>query len=74
MNNLTQVIAAVSTPPGKGGVAIIRMSGDGAFEIAEKAFLPISAKRLSDYPPRTQIYGHIIYNEENMKMPLRLRI
>ena len=66
MNNLTQVIAAVSTPPGKGGVAIIRMSGDGAFEISEKAFVAISRKKLSDYPPRTQIYGHIIYNEEKI--------
>ncbi len=66
MNNLTQVIAAVSTPPGKGGVAIIRMSGDGAFEIAEKAFRAISGKKLSDYPARTQIYGHIIYNEEKI--------
>ena len=66
MNSLTQVIAAVSTPPGKGGVAIIRMSGDGAFEIAEKAFKPISGKNISDYPTRTQIYGHIIYNEEKI--------
>ena len=66
MNNLTQVIAAVSTPPGKGGVAIIRMSGDGAFEIAEKAFKPTSGKNISDYPSRTQIYGHIIYNEEKI--------
>ena len=66
MNSLTQGIAAVSTPPGKGGVAIIRMSGDGAFEIAEKAFKPTSGKKISDYPSRTQIYGHIIYNEEKI--------
>ena len=42
------------------------MSGDGAFEIAEKAFSAISGKKLSDYPPRTQIYGHIIYNGEKI--------
>ena len=66
MNSLTQVIAAVSTPPGKGGVAIIRMSGDGALEIAEKAFFAVSHKKITDYPPRTQIYGHIIYNEEKI--------
>ena len=64
MNNLTQVIAAVSTPPGKGGVAIIRMSGDGAFEIADKVFLPISGKKFSTCAPRTQIYGHIIEGGE----------
>ena len=60
------VIAQVSTPPGKGGVAVIRMSGKGSFEIADKVFFPISRKRITDYPARTQIYGYIIYNEEKI--------
>ena len=60
------VIAQVSTPPGKGGVAVIRMSGKGAFEVAERVFLPISGRSISDYPARTQIYGYIIYNEEKI--------
>ncbi len=64
MNNLTHVIAAVSTPPGKGGVAIIRMSGDGAFEIADRVFFPISGRPFSECKPRTQIYGHIIEDGE----------
>ena len=64
MNNLTQVIAAVSTPPGKGGVAIIRMSGHGATEIADRVFFPISGKKLSDSTPRMQVYGHIISDGE----------
>ena len=64
MNNLTQVIAAVSTPPGKGGVAIIRVSGEDAVEIAKKVFFPRSKKSLTDYPKRTQIYGDIRYGEE----------
>ena len=64
MNNLTQVIAAVSTPPGKGGVAIIRMSGYGAFEIADKIFLPISGKPFSECTPRMQVYGHIVEDGE----------
>jgi tRNA modification GTPase len=64
MNNLTHVIAAVSTPPGKGGVAIIRMSGDGAFEIADKVFSPISGRKFSECTPRMQIYGHIISDGE----------
>lgn len=34
------IIAAVSTPPGEGAVGIIRMSGNGALEMAEKMFLP----------------------------------
>ena len=60
MNDMTRVIAAISTPPGKGGVAVIRMSGDGALDIASKAFLPRSGKKISDYPPRYQIYGDLM--------------
>jgi tRNA modification GTPase len=32
----SETIAAIATPPGKGGVSIIKMSGDGAKEIAER--------------------------------------
>ena len=73
MNNLTHVIAAVSTPPGKGGVAIIRMSGEGAFEIAERVFLPISGRRFSEYSPRVQVYGHILHQGEKIDDVLATR-
>ena len=73
MNNLTQVIAAVSTPPGKGGVAIIRMSGEGAFEIADRVFRPVSGKNLSDYSPRVQVYGHITEEGERIDDVLATR-
>ena len=53
------VIAAVSTPPGKGGVAIIRTSGDGALAIADEIFFPRSGRPLSSYEPRRQIYVYI---------------
>lgn len=33
-----ETIAAIATPPGEGGVAIIRISGDQAIEIASKIF------------------------------------
>ena len=73
MNALTQVIAAVSTPPGKGGVAIIRMSGNGAFEIADKVFKPISKKAFSLCEPRKQIYGHIYDGDEKIDDVLATR-
>ena len=73
MNNLTQVIAAVSTPPGKGGVAIIRMSGYGAFEIADKVFFTLSGKKFSECEPRKQIYGHIVEDGEKIDDVLATR-
>ncbi len=63
MNIMTGVIAAISTPPGKGGVAVIRMSGEGAFEIIDKLFYPRSGKPLSSYPFREQVYG--IFKDED---------
>jgi len=40
----SDVIAAISTPLGKGGVSVIRISGTGSLELAERVFLPISNK------------------------------
>lgn len=40
MYNLTDTIAALCTPPGTGGLAAIRMSGDKSWSIIEKIFLP----------------------------------
>ena len=58
------IIAAISTPSGKGGVALIRVSGEGAIELCEKAFIPKSKIPLSKAKPRTLVYGDIIKNGE----------
>ena len=56
-------IAAVSTPFGKGGVAVIRLSGPEALAVAERVFRPRSGKRLSDYPARYAVWGDIVVPE-----------
>ncbi|MEA4851797.1 MAG: tRNA uridine-5-carboxymethylaminomethyl(34) synthesis GTPase MnmE, partial [Paludibacter sp.] len=33
-------ICAISTPPGMGGIAVIRLSGPAAFSICDKIFFP----------------------------------
>ena len=58
------IIAAVSTPPGKGGVAIIRMSGDGALALADRVFFPKFGRPLSSYEARRQVYGYIKDGED----------
>ena len=40
-------IAAISTPMGEGAIAIVRLSGDEAFQIAEKLFQSISGKKIT---------------------------
>ncbi len=53
-------IAAISTPLGKGGVAVIRISGSEALSVAERIFRPKGKKTLSEFPARYQIYGDIV--------------
>ena len=55
MENRT--IAAISTPIGVGGIALIRLSGDKAIEIADMAFL--GKDKLCDCETHTVHYGHI---------------
>ncbi len=52
-------IAAVATPRGKGGVAIIRISGERAIEIAQKVFRAFNGKPLSEQPLAKLTYGEI---------------
>jgi tRNA modification GTPase len=42
-------IAAISTPRGKGGVAVIRISGEEAFSICENFVFPKSKKNRRNY-------------------------
>ena len=56
---IEDTIAAISTARGKGGVALLRISGTDAVAICEKLFLPKSGKKLSEYAPRTAVFGSI---------------
>ena len=52
-------ISAISTPSGKGGVAIIRISGEDALSILKVIFVPRGGTMPSD-APRMQIFGDIL--------------
>lgn len=62
--NLMDTIAAVSTPYGKGGVAMIRISGTDAIEIADKVFFAKSQKRLADTEHGKTVYGEIFMPDD----------
>ncbi len=61
MTDYRATIAAISTPPGKGGVAIIRISGIDALEIASKVFVTRSIESLMAAIPRMQYRGDVVY-------------
>jgi tRNA modification GTPase len=56
----TFTIAAISTPAGTGGIAVIRISGENAFEICDKIFVSANGKRMSEKEPDTVTFGKII--------------
>lgn len=50
-------IAAVGTPHGKGGVAMIRISGEDAFSVAERIFVPANKERFAKRKSGCTYYG-----------------
>ena len=56
-------IVAISTSPGVGGIGIIRMSGEDAFNILEKIFLPKNKSKIKGYSIK---YGNIVDNQKNI--------
>ncbi|WP_045473771.1 tRNA uridine-5-carboxymethylaminomethyl(34) synthesis GTPase MnmE [Winogradskyella sp. PG-2] len=53
-------IVALATPSGSGAIAIIRLSGNAAIEIASRNFKSVSNKVLSQQSTHTIHLGHII--------------
>jgi len=58
-------IAAVSTPPGEGGISIIRISGDKTFDVIAKIF---KGKDLRQVQSHTINYGHIVDPESQQEV------
>ncbi len=58
-------ICAISTPPGTGGIAVIRISGDNAVAIADKIFKTHSdGRKLADRKANTLTVGYIYRENE----------
>ena len=63
-----ETIAAIATPLGQGGLAIIRLSGDKALTIADSLFVPgvKSKSQLAKAKSHTLHYGHIGRDERRL--------
>jgi tRNA modification GTPase len=60
MNSLaSDTIAAISTPMGEGGIAVIRVSGPESIACVERIFS--SKHKLSEVPSHTVHYGYIVH-------------
>jgi len=61
---LDDTIAAIATPLGEGGLAVVRVSGAQALVVADRCFVPAGRKsaKPSDAPTHTIHLGHIARN------------
>ena len=57
---IDDTIAAIATPPGIGGVGIIRVSGKDSFPIVNSLFKSVGTVSLMDRQNRTIQYGTIV--------------
>ena len=64
-------IAAVGTPHGKGGVAMIRISGEDAFSVAEKIFIPQNPDNFAKKRTFKGIYRFIVWVKFNIFRNIR---
>jgi tRNA modification GTPase len=61
-SHLTDTIAALATPAGESGIAVIRMSGPAAFDILSNIFRATGAP--GDWEHRRTYHGHIARDDE----------
>lgn len=58
-------IAAIATAPGAGGIAVVRLSGEESYAIAEKVFRPANPnKKVAQAKGYTALFGSFVENEE----------
>jgi tRNA modification GTPase len=65
---MNDTIAAISTPPGRSALAVVRLSGGDAVAIADRVFRPAGSENgdesgprsLAHAPPRTLRFGHAV--------------
>ena len=59
-------IAAVSTPNAAGGIAVIRISGEKALEVADKVFISVNGRKAVDMEGYTCAYGNAFDGAERL--------
>ena len=60
-----ETIAAISTPLGKSGVSIIKISGDKSLEVINKIFVGSDLKPIKKFKPWMLNYGFIKSKDNN---------
>lgn len=59
-------ICAIATPAAVGGISVVRISGEKAFDIAKRVFSPVSDRAISEMRGYTAAYGNIFDGNERI--------
>lgn len=59
----SDIICAISTAPGAGAIAVLRLSGEGAIQLTDRLFVSPSGKKLADTVANTVHFGQIYESE-----------
>ena len=61
---MSEIICAISTPPGMGAIAVIRLSGEGSIGLTDRVFSSPSGRKLLEASANTVHFGQIHAGEE----------
>ncbi len=61
---MSDIICAISTPPGMGAIAVIRLSGEGSATLTDQLFRSPTGKKLAEAAANTIHFGRIISDGE----------
>ena len=67
MWNQAETVAAISTPPGEGGIGIIRISGPEALQKAQ-IILSLPGLKEKQMKPRKVYHGYVVDSKQNQKV------
>ena len=73
MDRLQQTICALATPPGAGGIAVVRVSGTDTYPIVEKIFAPLHlGRKVAEAKGYTAMLGHYLLHGQEMDETIAL--
>ncbi len=67
-NPSDDTIAALATPPGDGGIAVIRLSGPESLDILRSIFKPGGTEESPEFLPRMMYHGYIVDTDNGGKV------
>lgn len=65
-NSINSTVCAIATPAAVGGISVVRISGERAFDVAEKVFKPVSGRAVCEMKGYTAAYGKIYDGAERL--------